>query len=192
MSALSDLLNRYLDREEFRDLSNRQIADAARVSRGTIDNYRKGIHPAAPSEEILQAFHDLLGISLAELREAAGVPRGEPEPYVAPAEFNRLSHSQRTALDEFVRSFVGPQGVSNAVPTDPSASPRAPRKARKKQEDPPGDRPGVVKPIRPAHWDQSPPPPTTARAASKGYKRSDDELDVSEPPETHADDDEPR
>lgn len=132
MSALSDLLDRYLAQEKFRDLSNRKIADDAGVSRGTIDNYRKGIHPAAPSEDILQAFHDLLGIPLAELREAAGVPRGEPEPYAAPAEFNRLSHTQRTALDEFVRSFVGPQGASNDMET--TSPPRAPRKkaARKK------------------------------------------------------------
>ena len=71
MSALSDLLNRYLAKEKFRDLSNRKVADAAGVSRGTIDNYRKGIHPAAPSEDILQAFHDLLGIPVVELREAA-------------------------------------------------------------------------------------------------------------------------
>lgn len=98
MSALSDLLNRYLAKEKFRDLSNRKVADAAGVSRGTIDNYRKGIHPAAPSEDILQAFHDLLGIPVVELREAAGVPHGEPDPYVAPAEFNRLSQTQRDEL----------------------------------------------------------------------------------------------
>ncbi len=137
MSALSDLLNRYLAKDKFKDLSNRQIAEAADVSRGTIDNYRKGIHPVAPSEEILQAFHDLLGIPLVELREAAGVPRGEPEPYVAPAEFNRLSRPQRNALDEFVRSFIGPQGESNAVPSSSPPPPRAPRKtsARKKNSD---------------------------------------------------------
>ena len=126
MSALSDLLNRYIaGSDTFRDMSNRRMADRAGVSRGTIDNYRSGVHPAAPGEDVLQAFHELLGIPLAELREAAGVPRGEPEPYAAPPEFNRLSHAQRTALDEFVRSFVGPQGELNAMATTskPDASP---------------------------------------------------------------------
>lgn len=113
MSALSDLLNRHIE-DKFRELSNRQIAKAAGISRGTVDNYRAGKIPGAPKEEVLQAFHDLLGIPLAELRAAAGVPRGEPEPYKAPAEFNRLSQAQRDALDEFVRSFVGPQGASHA------------------------------------------------------------------------------
>ncbi|MGV0634457.1 helix-turn-helix transcriptional regulator [Mycolicibacillus trivialis] len=126
MSALSDLLNRHIDAdEELRGLSNRRIAEKAGVSRGTVDNYRAGKIPDAPREDVLQAFHDLLGIPLAELREAAGVPRGEPEPYKAPPEFNRLSRTQRDALDAFVRSFVGPQGAHHAhspAPANPSAS----------------------------------------------------------------------
>lgn len=144
MSALSDLLNWHIE-DKFPDKSNRQIAISAGVSRGTIDNYRSGSHPDAPGEEVLQAFHDLLGIPLAELRAAAGVPRGEPEPYKAPAEFNRLSHTQRTALDEFVRSFVGPQGASHAdqpdTPVDSSSSSGAPVQAgREGQEGKPDGR----------------------------------------------------
>lgn len=126
MSALSDLLDRYIAAsDKFRDLSNRKIAEAAGVSRGTVDKYRSGSTPAAPSEDVLQAFHDLLGIPLAELREAAGVPRGESEPYRAPTEFNRLSQSQRVALDEFVRSFVGPQGVRSDLETTPEPTAQA-------------------------------------------------------------------
>lgn len=39
---------------------------------------------------------------------------------------------------------------------------------------------GSVSQVRPASWGQSPPPPTTAKAASKGYKQSDDERDDTE------------
>lgn len=38
----------------------------------------------------------------------------------------------------------------------------------------------MVRSIRPAHWDEKPLPPATAKAASKGYKQSDDERDDTE------------
>lgn len=135
MSALSDLLNRYIrESERFKGMSNRQIAKAAGVSRGTVDNYRSEAAPEAPKEHVLQAFHELLGIPLPELRAAAGVPIGELDPYSPPAEFNRLSRAQRDALDEFVRSFVGPQGERHAVPVDSSPESDAPAEAEQGEE----------------------------------------------------------
>lgn len=67
MSALSELLNRRIT-EKHGDTSNRQLVEMAGVSRGTIDNYRKGDHPAVPGEDVLSAFHDLTGLSMQELR----------------------------------------------------------------------------------------------------------------------------
>ena len=99
MSALSDLLNWHIE-DKFPDKSNRQIAISAGVSRGTIDNYRSGSHPDAPGEEVLQAFHDLLGIPLAELRAAAGVPRGER------AARNQLGMSQQKLADKLAEHGI--------------------------------------------------------------------------------------
>lgn len=105
MSALSDLLNRHIA-ERHGDTSNRRLAEMAGVSRGTIDNYRKGDHPAVPGEDVLSAFHDLTGLSMQELRTAAGLPPGENEPYEPPAEANLLTRPQRNALDQLIRTIV--------------------------------------------------------------------------------------
>jgi transcriptional regulator with XRE-family HTH domain len=105
VSALSDLLNRHIA-ERHGDTSNRRLAEMAGVSRGTIDNYRKGDHPAVPGEDVLSAFHDLTGLSMQELRTAAGLPPGENEPYEPPAEANLLTRPQRNALDQLIRTIV--------------------------------------------------------------------------------------
>lgn len=112
MSALSELLNRHFA-EKYPNTSNRKIAAEAGVSRGTIDNYRNGTHPAAPSDEVLTAFHKLLGIPMGELREAANLPVGEDAPYVPPREANLLSLRQRRAVDEMIRSIVETRGASS-------------------------------------------------------------------------------
>lgn len=109
MSALSELLNRHFA-DRYPEMSNRKIAEVSGVSRGTIDNYRNGTHPARPSEEVLRAFHELLRIPMPELREAAGVQSGELDPYVPPAEANQLGMRQRRALDELIRAFVEVSG----------------------------------------------------------------------------------
>ncbi|MCD2263257.1 helix-turn-helix domain-containing protein [Dietzia aurantiaca] len=132
MSALSDLLNRHFD-TKYGGTSNRRISEMAGVSRGTIDNYRNGTHPARPSEEVLRAFHDLLGIPMEQLRAAADLPPGEEEPYLPPSEANLLNSRQRRALDELIRSFVatkeahredqGTQDPPSNPPTDGETRP---------------------------------------------------------------------
>ena len=108
MSALSDLLNQAIA-AKFPDSSNRDLAKRAGVSRGTVDNYRNGV-VVKPTEDVLQAFHALLGVPIQDLRLAAGLPRGEAEPYKAPAEANLLDDRQRNALDELIRSIVATRG----------------------------------------------------------------------------------
>lgn len=148
MTALSELLNRAFA-EKFPDASNRKIADEAGVSRGTIDNYRNGNHPAVPSDEVLTAFHKLLKIPLGDLREAAGLPVGEDLPYVPPSEANMLNDRQRRALDELIRSFVDTRGVRHAAqpttPADPPAeAPRTPGTQNQKTRA--GDKPATLNP----------------------------------------------
>lgn len=108
MSALSDLLNQAIE-ARFPDSSNRYLAKRAGISRGTVDNYRNGV-VVKPTEEVLQAFHALLGVPIQDLRVAAGLPRGEAEPYEAPAEANLLDDRQRNAVDELIRSIVATRG----------------------------------------------------------------------------------
>lgn len=76
----------------------------------------------------------------------------------------------------------GQKEISDDIAISDSTKPDAQAQGGQAQEDVPGVGPGVVKPIRPSHWDQSPPPPTfeEADAASQGYKQSDDERDDTE------------
>lgn len=120
MTALSELLKLHQG-----DRSVRQIGrDCGKygVGESTVIPYFSGKHGDNPPEEVLYALSQVMPLDIGLLREAAGVPRGESDPYVAPAEFSRLTRAQRAALDEFVRSFVGPQ----EEPAAPRS--RAPRK----------------------------------------------------------------
>lgn len=103
MSALSDLL-----RENIPDgWSNREIARRSNgaLSRATVDKYLSDRH-GRPTPEVIQAFHDVLQIPLERLREAAALPIGEAEPWTPPEEANLMSHRQRAAVEELIRSFV--------------------------------------------------------------------------------------
>lgn len=129
MSALSELIRKSLPA----DTSHRQLAARSELSRATIDNYVKGSHPERPTDEVLNAFSSLLGISLPELREAAGRPRGERQPYAPPTEANMMSRRQRTAVTELIRSFVSEEvighGMEDATESD------APGEAQREDEE---------------------------------------------------------
>ena len=104
MSALSDALNE-ANRE------NWSAAEIARrsgdlIHRATAANVMRGKHATNPSEEVLQAFADVFRIPVQDLRELAGQPAGESDPYVPPAEAARLDARQRRAVDEIIRSMV--------------------------------------------------------------------------------------
>ncbi|WP_230872113.1 hypothetical protein [Mycobacterium canetti] len=108
MSALSDLLNRYIA-DKYGDVSNRELArksDGA-LSRATIDNYRRGNH-GTPTAEILLAFHNLTSAPMADMRRAAGIPTGERTPWQPPPEADLMSRRQRRAVTDLIRSMVLP------------------------------------------------------------------------------------
>ncbi len=80
MSRLSDLLND----SNTEQLSARRIqamaeAKGVKVSNTSISKYLRG-----EPEAILQAFSVVLELPMETLREAAGVPTGEPNPFVLP------------------------------------------------------------------------------------------------------------
>ncbi|MBF6459844.1 helix-turn-helix transcriptional regulator [Nocardia puris] len=103
MSELSDLLREYNQE----DWSHREIArrSGGALSRATVDKYLSGRH-GRPTPEVIQAFHEVLGVPLRELRAAAKMPAGEPGAWVPPEEANLMTRRQRAAVEELIRSFV--------------------------------------------------------------------------------------
>lgn len=77
----------------------------------TIANLMRGKHAANPSDDVLTAFADVFKIPLPRLRELAGRPAGEPEPYTPPPEADLLDARQRRAVDEIIRSMVSATGA---------------------------------------------------------------------------------
>lgn len=108
VSALSELLknNRY-------GIEARQAADKAadlgvHLKQGTIAGYFAGTNKSRPSEKTMKALSEVLSIPLEKIREAAGVPVGESDPYIPPPEANRLSSNQRQAIDQLIKAIVKP------------------------------------------------------------------------------------
>ena len=133
MSALSELLNKAIA-EQYGDKSNRDLAKLAGISRGSVDNYRNGA-VLRPTDDVLQAFHRLLAIPIQELRLAAGLPRGEAEPYAPPSEANLLDGRQRRAIDELIRSIVITDGVAYVGSTAEQGASSAPGEGQKTEGD---------------------------------------------------------
>jgi len=86
-----------------------------------------GSRHGKPSEPVLSALAQVLGVPIEKLRTAAGLPAGEHLPYTPPVEAARLSQRQRAAIDELIRAVVGavqtsrtdevPQAPINPGPT---------------------------------------------------------------------------
>jgi len=114
VTALSDYLNDHIPA----NWRKPQVVDALHgvVDRATVYRYLAGNHPRNPPELVLQAFADALpGASVSELRAAAQLPPGVNEPWIPPAEANRLSLAQRRALDAFIKATVVASAADEAA-----------------------------------------------------------------------------
>lgn len=110
MSALSDLLSTVIKQ---RGVSLRRLSEDAKnkgytLSHTTISRLSRGVTQEL-DEATIRALSDILPVTEAELRKAAGFPAGEGERYIPPADFDRLTHRQRALLNDLIRSFVGDQ-----------------------------------------------------------------------------------
>lgn len=116
MSALSELLAQRVAAQKIgvREIARRAQERGHTLSHGTVSKYLSGRHPEVPAEETLRALHDVLGIPLEQLREAAGLPVGLPEPYRPPAEADRLDPEQREAVDQVIRLLARKSVMGNA------------------------------------------------------------------------------
>lgn len=105
MTPLSDLLNEVNHGLSARELARRAQKVGASLSHDTAAKYLRGKH-GTPDEPTLAAFAQILPVSLARLRRAAGLPSDRTDPYVPPVEASRLSLRQRRAVDEVIRSML--------------------------------------------------------------------------------------
>lgn len=106
MTRLSDLLND----SNVEQLSARRIAAVAEsrgisVANTSISKYLRG-EPESPSESVLKAFSLALDIPMDTLREAAGAPASELEPFVLPESANRLNARQRELVLHTIRVLL--------------------------------------------------------------------------------------
>lgn len=113
MSKLSDLIHQKLEERGWSEISVRDLAQQTvdpttgkpRLSKDTIAVYRRGTH-GVPDETTLQVWSEILGVPVEELRDAAKVLPGEPDPYVPPPEAARMNRRQREAVTELIRAMV--------------------------------------------------------------------------------------
>jgi transcriptional regulator with XRE-family HTH domain len=121
VSALSEVLVA----ANVENWSAREIARRGgdRVSHSQLGKYLKPSHPR-PGEDVLQVFADVFKIPIRKLRELAGVPIGEEEPYDPPSEANRLSAHQRDVVSELIRMLAETKvGDGDDAGADRSAAP---------------------------------------------------------------------
>ncbi|MGI8668116.1 MAG: hypothetical protein ACR2N4_19150 [Jatrophihabitans sp.] len=115
MSTLSDYLNAQLPL----GWQKPQLVDAltGKLDRATVYKYLAGNHPKNPHDSVLAAFASVLpNASVVQLRAAANQPAGVEEPWIPPAEANRLTHAQRRALEALIKTMVLP----GLMPADPA------------------------------------------------------------------------
>lgn len=122
MSALSDLLTQAKGDRTVRDVG-RSVAKKYDVGESTVIPYFSGKH-GNPKDRVLVALAHELDLDVRDLRTAAGLPRGEREPYSPPESANLLSTRQRRAIDELINSFIETgerDGVEDATKQDASS-----------------------------------------------------------------------
>ena len=81
------------------------------VTSASAATYVNGSH-GKPSERTLKLLAAALDLPLWRLREAAGAPPGEAEPYTPPPEAARMNRRQRRAVDEIIRLLAGSPQLS--------------------------------------------------------------------------------
>lgn len=106
MSQLSELLTKHKPK----GWSNRQVAREAQkrghvMSEPTATAYLGGRH-GTPTDELMEAFADTLGIPLIKVRHAAGVRVEVGDPWEPPASARYLRDDQRLALERLIATMI--------------------------------------------------------------------------------------
>lgn len=135
MSELSDLLKQHLPD----GWSARQVAREARkrghqMGDATATSYLGGRH-GVPSDQVLDAFAEILRIPIDRLRKAAGLVPQVGEPWQPPAASRYLRGDQRQALERLIVTMVereqggGEHGTGSPAMNPPSPGNEGPGSA---------------------------------------------------------------
>lgn len=121
------------------------------IDRATVARYVAGGGAKRPPERVLQALAAGLDVDLGELRELAGMPRGELGPWRPPAESGRLRQDQRDALDLLIKSMTRQErDGDDAAPTNRAPLTAVPAIGEDEDMPPPADMAAYdVEPERP-------------------------------------------
>ena len=109
MSALSDALNA----ANVEGWSAREISykSGGELSHSVVADYLNGRQAKRPTEKVLAGFVKVFPtLSVKRLRELAGYPPGEEEPYKVPDEAHRLDSRQREAVTEIIMLLAEKNG----------------------------------------------------------------------------------
>lgn len=138
MSALSDALNAAnVDGWSAREIARRT---GGKLSHSVVADYLGGREAKRPKEYVLEALADVFPtITVQQLRELAGLPAGEMDPYEMPDEVHRLDARQRAAVTEMIRLLAekqagGEHGGNTAATKDPGSGPDNVRALTKREQ----------------------------------------------------------
>lgn len=105
-TRLAELLYREWDRRGL--TSTRKLGELIGVAQGTA--WRLLNEASTPTERTLEGCAELLGMSIQDVRRAAGRPPGEPDRFILPREFDQLTKSQRDLLRRMGWELLHAQG----------------------------------------------------------------------------------
>ncbi|MFT4081147.1 MAG: hypothetical protein QM638_01045 [Nocardioides sp.] len=117
MTALSEYLAKHKGTDTIDSIAERARRAGFSIDRSTVSRYLAGKHAKRPPEVQLQALAAGLKLNISDLRELAGVPRGELGPWQPPAEANQLNRDQRVALEQLIKTIVREDGEQGAGST---------------------------------------------------------------------------
>jgi transcriptional regulator with XRE-family HTH domain len=104
--------------DELGIVHGREAALACGVNKDTINGLISGRLRGVPREDTLRRISAWTKVPIQDVREAAGRPRGEAEPFVPPDFFHELSQAERDAVVAMGRAFHDRHPVCEPVRDD--------------------------------------------------------------------------
>lgn len=118
------------------------------------------IRGGGTTDDAIRQVAKALGVKESKVRELRGESAVEIEPFTLPDDAGRLTHNERDVIRSMVRALLDARDSANAdtatTPSTPTSS-GTPLEGRSPEEAAPGDRPGVVRHLRPTDEDDPTP-----------------------------------
>lgn len=137
MSELSKALKRAKGTRSIDEIVKAAASRGHAIDRSAVSRYVNGEHGPKPRESTLAALAAGFDVDVRVLRELAGKPAGEREPYVPVPEAASLTQRQRKAVDNLILAFVS-EGSADGLAPDaqktPPAAPAAPTSLKERRQ----------------------------------------------------------